>query len=51
MDVGGAYVGPSQDRVFRLARQLGLSTYPVYDKGDLVYYTRVCYIRKSIEIL
>eukprot|EP00058_Branchiostoma_floridae_P007977 XP_002593465.1 hypothetical protein BRAFLDRAFT_70755 [Branchiostoma floridae] len=27
VDVGGAYVGPTQDRVFRLARQLGLQTY------------------------
>ncbi|XP_043540745.1 amine oxidase [flavin-containing] A-like, partial [Chiloscyllium plagiosum] len=28
-DVGGAYVGPTQTHILRLARELGLETYPV----------------------
>ncbi|XP_066266596.1 amine oxidase [flavin-containing] B-like isoform X1 [Branchiostoma lanceolatum] len=40
VDVGGAYVGPTQDRVFRLARQLGLQTYRVNETERVVFYTK-----------
>lgn len=32
-DVGGAYVGPSQDRILRVAKNFGVKTYPVYVSG------------------
>eukprot|EP01087_Luapelamoeba_hula_P015585 TRINITY_DN4678_c0_g1_i3.p1 TRINITY_DN4678_c0_g1~~TRINITY_DN4678_c0_g1_i3.p1 ORF type:complete len:536 (+),score=30.81 TRINITY_DN4678_c0_g1_i3:91-1698(+) len=35
-DVGGAYIGPTQDRILRLARELGVQTYPVYAAGKSV---------------
>jgi monoamine oxidase len=34
---GGTFVGPTQDRVRKLARELGVGTFPTYDKGDNVY--------------
>jgi monoamine oxidase len=35
-DVGGAYVGPTQDRVLRIAKDLGIDTYCVNMKGKSV---------------
>lgn len=32
VDVGGAYVGPTQNRVFRVCKEFGLKLYDVYDK-------------------
>ena len=32
MDVGGAYVGPTQDRLLRMAREVGVTTYPVHHR-------------------
>jgi monoamine oxidase len=34
---GGTFVGPTQDRVSALARELGVRTFRTYDKGDNVY--------------
>jgi monoamine oxidase len=34
---GGTFVGPTQDRVLALARELGVRTFPTYDTGDNVY--------------
>jgi monoamine oxidase len=36
LELGGQWVGPTQDRVLALARQLGLETFPTYDEGDNV---------------
>jgi monoamine oxidase len=33
VELGGQWVGPTQDRVRALIDQLGLSTYPTYDEG------------------
>ena len=33
-DVGGAYVGPSQDRILRVAEEFGIETYPVFVEGE-----------------
>lgn len=35
-DLGGAYVGPTQDRILRLAKELGIQTYKVYNEGKVV---------------
>ena len=34
LELGGQWVGPTQDRVLALARQVGLETFPTYDEGD-----------------
>ncbi len=34
---GGTFVGPTQDRVMALARELGIGTFPTYIKGNNVY--------------
>ncbi|KAK3596897.1 hypothetical protein CHS0354_031674 [Potamilus streckersoni] len=36
VDVGGAYVGPTQNRVFRLAKEFGLQFYDVSEKEKTV---------------
>ena len=41
MDVGGAYVGPTQDKILRMAKDLDIKTYKVYSKGDNAHYTKV----------
>ncbi|MBA3263183.1 MAG: flavin monoamine oxidase family protein [Thermoleophilaceae bacterium] len=37
-EVGGQYVGPTQDRVLALAKALGVKTFPTYNDGDNVLY-------------
>lgn len=32
VDVGGSYVGPTQNRVIRLAEELGIQNYKVFDE-------------------
>ena len=47
---GGTFVGPTQDRVMALARELGVGTFPVYDKGNDLYVadgTRLTYSDRS----
>lgn len=36
MDLGGAYIGPSQYRIIKLAEELEIQTYNVYFKGKNV---------------
>jgi len=36
-EMGGQYVGPTQDAVLALARELGVATYPTYDEGEHIY--------------
>lgn len=48
VDVGGAYVGPTQNRILRLSKELGLRTYKVnvnecviqHVKVSLTFYSR-----------
>lgn len=35
-EIGGQWVGPTQDRVLALASELGAETFPTYDTGDLL---------------
>ena len=35
-ELGGQWIGPTQDRMYALARELGIETYPTYDTGDQV---------------
>lgn len=35
-DLGGAYVGPTQNRILRVAKKLGIQTYKVYNEGSIV---------------
>lgn len=36
VDTGGAYVGPTQDRILRVASDVGVTTYPVHLKGKTI---------------
>lgn len=38
VDLGGAYIGPTQNRILRLAKEYGVKTYKVNEKEDLVHY-------------
>uniref|UniRef100_A0A8C9WCU6 Amine oxidase n=1 Tax=Scleropages formosus TaxID=113540 RepID=A0A8C9WCU6_SCLFO len=40
VDLGGAYVGPTQNCILRLARELGVKTYLVNEKERLIHYTK-----------
>ncbi|KAM5127896.1 amine oxidase [flavin-containing] A [Callospermophilus lateralis] len=40
VDVGGAYVGPTQNRILRLSKELGLQTYKVNITERLVQYVK-----------
>jgi monoamine oxidase len=33
-DTGGAYVGPTQDRILRIAKECGIDTFKIYAKGE-----------------
>jgi monoamine oxidase len=35
-EIGGEYVGPTQDRILALARALGIKTFPTYNSGSNV---------------
>ncbi len=35
-EIGGQYVGPTQDRLLALAKALGVDTFPTYNQGDNV---------------
>ncbi|CAG8380819.1 unnamed protein product [Penicillium salamii] len=37
-ELGGEYVGPTQDRVLALISELGLKTYKTFTAGDSMYY-------------
>jgi len=36
IDLGGQWVGPTQDRVIEVANDLGMTTYPTYNEGDML---------------
>jgi monoamine oxidase len=40
VETGGQFVGPTQDRVLALAKELGVETYPATVPGDSVYVRR-----------
>ena len=37
IELGGQWVGPTQDRMYELIAELGLSTVPTYNDGDIVF--------------
>ncbi|WP_395693565.1 flavin monoamine oxidase family protein [Nocardioides sp.] len=37
IELGGQWVGPTQDRMYELIAELGLSTIPTYNDGDIVF--------------
>lgn len=41
VDLGGAYVGPTQNRVLRLSKELGLETYKVNEVEHLIHHVKV----------
>ncbi|XP_055733912.1 amine oxidase [flavin-containing] isoform X2 [Salvelinus fontinalis] len=40
VDLGGAYVGPTQNRILRLAKECGVKTYKVNEEERLVHYVK-----------
>ncbi len=38
VDMGGQWVGPTQDRILALIKKFGLKTFPFYTKGNLQLY-------------
>ncbi|XP_056286787.1 amine oxidase [flavin-containing] [Pseudoliparis swirei] len=38
VDLGGAYVGPTQNRILRLAKEYGIDTFKVNEQESLVHY-------------
>lgn len=47
VDVGGAYVGPTQNRILRLSKELGLKTYKVNVNECVVQHVKVSLIFHS----
>lgn len=41
VDLGGAYIGPTQNRILRLAKEYGVNTYKVNEQENLVHYVNV----------
>jgi monoamine oxidase len=37
-EVGGEFIGPTQDHIAALASEMGVGTFKTYDEGDNVYY-------------
>jgi len=37
-ELGGTWIGPTQDRIFALAGELGLTVFPQFNEGAAVYY-------------
>ena len=37
IELGGQWIGPTQDRMYELVSELGLSTIPTYNDGDIVF--------------
>ncbi|XP_050792564.1 amine oxidase [flavin-containing] A [Gopherus flavomarginatus] len=40
VDVGGAYIGPTQNRILRLAKELGIETYKVNVAERFIHYVK-----------
>lgn len=41
VDLGGAYIGPTQNRILRLAKEYGVQTYKVNEEESLIHYVKV----------
>lgn len=39
-EVGGEFVGPTQDRILALAKAVGVATFPVYNTGSNIFVAR-----------
>src|SRR5690606_38668436 len=37
IELGGQWIGPTQDRMYELVAELGLTTIPTYNDGDIVF--------------
>lgn len=48
VDLGGAYVGPTQNRLLRMAREFNVKTFFTNEKEDLVMFHKVNYDNKGI---
>ncbi|XP_049623225.1 amine oxidase [flavin-containing] B [Suncus etruscus] len=40
VDLGGSYVGPTQNRILRLAKELGLETYKINEEQRLIHHVK-----------
>ena len=40
VDLGAAFVGPTQDRIIALAKATGVKTFPTYNKGSNVQFIK-----------
>ena len=38
VEIGGQWIGPTQDRIAKLARDLGVHTFKTYNKGNYLFY-------------
>ncbi len=38
VEVGGQWVGPTQDRILKLSKRLGVETFKTYNQGDYIYH-------------
>jgi len=38
VDLGAAWVGPTQDKIYALAKEFGVQTFPTYDEGKSILY-------------
>jgi monoamine oxidase len=38
LEMGGEWIGPTQDRMYALVDELGIETYPTFDEGDTIAY-------------
>src|SRR5438105_2079084 len=38
VEMGGQWIGPTQDRVAKLAAELGVETFPTFDQGDRLVF-------------
>lgn len=40
-DLGGSYVGPTQNHILRMCKELGCKTYHCRDNHDSIYFSKV----------
>ena len=41
VDLGGSYVGPTQNHILRMCKELGCETYLARDDHDSIYFSKV----------
>ncbi|GFY25132.1 amine oxidase B [Trichonephila clavipes] len=51
VDIGGAYVGPTQDRLLRMAKEFGIENYKVNEIEDLLHYKDLVLRERRPDIL